>query len=81
MPRQDPDTWIPPDPRAKRRADLQPVEAWERSRRRRRMETAAALLLLAATAAAWSVEVAIGSEKAVEIRADVAEALSVMLPD
>ena len=77
VPRPDPDTWVPPDPRAKRHADLRTVEAWQRSRRRRRMEIAAAILLLAGTAAAWSVEVAIGPDRAAEIRAVVAESLRI----
>lgn len=81
MARTDPDTWVPPDPRAKRHADLQTADAWQRSRRRRRMEIAAASLLLAVVAAAWSAEVAIGPDGAAEIREVVAESLGRMLPD
>lgn len=81
VPRPDPDTWIPPEPRAKRHANLQTVKAWQRSRRWRRMEIAAAVVLLAANAAAWSAEVAIGPDRDAEIRAAAAESLSMMLPD
>ena len=45
------------------------------------MEIAAAILLLAVIAAAWSAEVAIGPDRAAEIRAAAAESLGRMLPD
>ena len=77
MPRPAPYTWMPPDPRAKRPADLQTVEARQRTRRRRRMEIAAAILLLAAIAAAWTVEVAIGPDRAAEIQEVAAESLRI----
>ena len=42
---------------------------------------AAAILLLDVVAVVWSIEVAIGPDRAAEIRAAVAESLGVMLPD
>ena len=45
------------------------------------MEIAAAILLLAVIAAAWTAEVAIGPDRAAEIREVVAESLGEMLPD
>ena len=45
------------------------------------MEIAAAILLLAAIAAAWSAEVAIGPDRAAEIRQTAAESFGRMLAD
>ena len=45
------------------------------------MDIAAASLLLTVVAAAWSEEVAIGPDRAAEIRAAVVESLGRMLPE
>ena len=67
-----PNEWLPPNPRGRRHADLQTVDAWRRKRRQRRAEIVAAIVLFAAAIGAWTFEAAVGTETVAELRTEAA---------